>query len=823
MASRGGPDSRTPLPSTTDKQSKAEMRQLIAAASAALGTASGAGMSGDPAAPSEVLAAAPSAHGAGNGYMSINSLEHHAAVTRGHSEMQLAADLSQSPAPSTLPFPFFLTQSRTPPSSFSPAATEPLPATPASRMPLEMAADISSTARPSSVAPARVPSARKGSKRAVINPGIGSQPFTSERARAAAIKRWGAAAARRRGKGILSLSSLPSASMSEPPSVVGGLSKPAGSSLTGGSSTAGGPSTAADGFLMADRSARGGETDASAGLLALKSRPARTAGTASTAKTAVATRAPMAARATKTASVEDIGAKQAGGASKAMGAGKADVNRTSGGGSHALEIFELKKEVAALKREVADLQKLKVKLSNLEASVNMNAEQLSTHGHAVEVLGASFNDIKAQARKTCRPVQHASPGSDADGDDDEEEPPAPKRVRFAVDVAVDLAPTPPLTQGSQSNGGATPPPADGDVSLPPSDDGPVSTPPPAQAGGEVPSPAYNDYNMMPPPLPADDGLPPPPVSDEMPPQPPPAMEARGTNVAPRSRLRRPTARVCDVETRDEAQARRRAEGSIVMQCIRDLLNPRVTKMVALATVSRDVFLDPETKFEMIVENAMEYMGVGADEANIFLLEMIDQPTKKRVRGGIKPKAVRACAPLGMVFSHAMWGIKAVVVAAWFNAVHSSVISMTATTATQWKVGRRYGQSDGGRVGVIAASKQMFIHLNARHRIKEPTESGQVVAVHATTGHYGLICTFVAEALEAVATGVKNGGPDGDRFKRYVAEMVSLDEYLPKDNKEHNGLVLVDGADPKRAKFPEEYMPVTDDGADDLAVAAAVVA
>jgi len=162
----------------------------------------------------------------------------------------------------------------------------------------------------------------------------------------------------------------------------------------------------------------------------------------------------------------------------------------------------------------------------------------------------------------------------------------------------------------------------------------------------------------------------------------------------------------------------------------------------------------------------------------------------------------------------MWSFKADVTAAWFSiATKSAPAIMTVNTANGWKLNDRFSQTDGWRAGVVEAAKWMFVHLNARHRIKEPTDSGQVVTVHVTMGRYGMICTFVAEAVEVVATGVKASEPDVDRFKRDVVESVSLDKYLQKNRAEQNGLVIVEGADPNRAKFPEAYMPdpETDEG------------
>eukprot|EP00168_Porphyra_purpurea_P014257 TRINITY_DN4068_c0_g1_i7.p1 TRINITY_DN4068_c0_g1~~TRINITY_DN4068_c0_g1_i7.p1 ORF type:complete len:243 (-),score=55.69 TRINITY_DN4068_c0_g1_i7:620-1348(-) len=207
-----------------------------------------------------------------------------------------------------------------------------------------------------------------------------------------------------------------------------------------------------------------------------------------------------------------------------------------------------------------------------------------------------------------------------------------------------------------------------------------------------------------------------------------------------------------------------------------------------------------------VDVTMEFMHGTSDEANAFFLETIEQPTKKRVRGARKPRSVRACAPLGIVLSHTMWALKAVVVAAWFGGVGSTAATMTVSKAKEWKSKRRYGMSDGSRVGVVPASEQLFMHLNARYCIKEPSKEGDVPVVNVTLGHYALVCTFVAEALETVTKGKTTGGPDGDRFKRYVAEVVSLDKFLPKLGRPQNGIVIVGGADPNRAKFPTEYMP-----------------
>jgi len=488
------------------------------------------------------------------------------------------------------------------------------------------------------------------------------------------------------------------------------------------------------------------------------------------------------------------GGSEADGVAKLSGASKA------GGDCPALQIVDgAEDELEKVKGEVAKLLdevlRLRTQLVNLTSTVKTNTRQIDTQGHSLELQACSIGEIKVMLRKDCKPAPRPSVGSYRDEDGDEEDAPPRKRVRFALDVQV----APPSTATGAVAEELSPPPSPpsssrvSTVSLPVSSDEGVL--------GQVPSRT-------------------PPLSPEQAtrvrsPQPPARISSVRNDTAGNESARHPRSShpLGTAIALSKDPSKRRAEGTAVMQGIRDLLKPRVSELIADAVLTVDVFLDPESKFEMIVDTTVASMNVTSAVANAFLLEMINQPTKKRVRGSVAPRAVRACAPLGMVFSHTMSAIKAVVVAGWFAGVNSTAATMLVATAQEWKIKRKYGQSDGGRVGVIAASKRMFKHLGARYRVKEPTTEGDVVVVHETLGHYALVCTMVAEALDTIITGSSSGGPDGDRFKRYVDEAVSLDSYLPKHNRPQNGLSIVDGADPNRAVFPDEYMPapVDDEG------------
>jgi len=602
-----------------------------------------------------------------------------------------------------------------------------------------------------------------------MNPGSGSKPFTPERARAAASKRWSAAAAPRRAKGVPSLASLPGAAAA----TLGGDESVASSALVALGNAEGRSSAAGTGLSgkgtsspAASRSAAIEAATAAKGAAVL----ARANAPPSRARTAAATKAATAPQ--KTTSGGKIG-----------GSGRAGYDGSAVqivGGAHG-ELEKVSGEVARLMDEV---RALRTQVVNLTATVKINTQQIDTHGHSLELQACSIGEIKVMARANCKPAPRPLAGSDRREDGDDNEEPPRKRVRFALDVqAAHLAKETGADAGERSAAQSPPP-------------GNIMT---------AASPVIYDEQLL-----GRSQSPTPPMSPEKPTRVPPS----GRNFSPRNqkdgndtaRLPR-SSQTTPVLAPSVDPSKRRSEGTVVMQGIRDMLKPRVSELIADATLTADVFLDPESRFEMILETAMESMDATPATANAFLLEIIDQPTKKRVRGSSAPRAVRACAPLGMVFSHAMSSIKTVVVAGWFAGVNSTARTMSISKAREWQVKRKYGQSEGGRVGVIAASKRMFKHLGARYRIKEPTKEGDVVVVHETLGHYALICTMVSEALDMVITGTSTGGPDGDRFKRYVDEAVSLDSYLPKHNRPNNGLAIVDGDDPNRAVFPMEYMPV----------------
>jgi len=75
------------------------------------------------------------------------------------------------------------------------------------------------------------------------------------------------------------------------------------------------------------------------------------------------------------------------------------------------------------------------------------------------------------------------------------------------------------------------------------------------------------------------------------------------------------------------------------------------------------------------------------------------------------------------------------------------------------------------------------------------------------GHFAL----GVQLMGGVLTSIKKNVPDTPtidvmRYKSYVRQAVLHDSFLPKIRTEERGLILVDGEDPSRAVFEQEFMP-----------------
>ncbi|OSX71539.1 hypothetical protein BU14_0523s0006 [Porphyra umbilicalis] len=192
--------------------------------------------------------------------------------------------------------------------------------------------------------------------------------------------------------------------------------------------------------------------------------------------------------------------------------------------------------------------------------------------------------------------------------------------------------------------------------------------------------------------------------------------------------------------------------------------------------------------------------------------------------------IRAYQPMTQSISHVLEAIKKRIVPVWFVTVGSSVKTMGQEAATTWfenmnklpddedeiteeqrnaPVRPRFICSDDGHDGILAAVKEMFVHLGVGDRIRMPVGLGNKETAYTTTGHIALAATFVRAELEQIAAGVrrKRRGKDNGWYDRWRWEVITVHPLMPTTTEPWRGFVISDANSPTRCDFDHPPVPV----------------
>jgi len=194
------------------------------------------------------------------------------------------------------------------------------------------------------------------------------------------------------------------------------------------------------------------------------------------------------------------------------------------------------------------------------------------------------------------------------------------------------------------------------------------------------------------------------------------------------------------------------------------------------------------------------------------------------------QVIRAYQPMTQSISHVLEAIKKRIVPVWFATVGSSAKSMQKQAASTWlenmnklpededeitqeqrnaPVRPRFICSDDGHDGIVAAVKEMFIHLGVADRIRLPAGLGNKEIAYTTTGHIALAATFVRAELEQIAAGVrrKRRGKDNGWYDRWRWEVITVHALMPTTTQPWRGFVITDANSPTRVDFEHPPVPV----------------
>lgn len=238
--------------------------------------------------------------------------------------------------------------------------------------------------------------------------------------------------------------------------------------------------------------------------------------------------------------------------------------------------------------------------------------------------------------------------------------------------------------------------------------------------------------------------------------------------------------------------------------IRRLMNDDLTQRTAWAVINRDVYLDGDEVFILMIDKTMEHRKDEADEAEEWLLKAFDKPNVGSFRskkGKDRVERVKPFVPLGQVLPHLIEALKKRAVVAYFNTIKVPLDSLDATKALEWYNDDAYTKSLAGRSGIKKAMDVNYTHLGARSRMEKARTVGEEDILHCTSGWYALMSSFVRQHLEAlIYTNVrKPRHVDLSCYASWRVELFRVESILHNDKEVHHGLLLVDGDDAARTQ------------------------
>lgn len=215
-----------------------------------------------------------------------------------------------------------------------------------------------------------------------------------------------------------------------------------------------------------------------------------------------------------------------------------------------------------------------------------------------------------------------------------------------------------------------------------------------------------------------------------------------------------------------------------------------------STVTRDVCLSTTRSWVEYVSITASVLDVDAAAASNWLLGYADLPTRK---GTSALKSVRRCTPILRIKSHTMHQWKEVIIAAYFGSLGLSRDDITRQQAQQLLYSMGYLTSVRGLPATLCGVEAFLLLLGAADRVVQPANAGDLKTISCTLGHVSLVTSFVRFILEeAAGSRPVRGGVGEGIYDVGVEELPRVHEELHRDADAHNGLRLVDGADPCRA-------------------------
>lgn len=240
--------------------------------------------------------------------------------------------------------------------------------------------------------------------------------------------------------------------------------------------------------------------------------------------------------------------------------------------------------------------------------------------------------------------------------------------------------------------------------------------------------------------------------------------------------------------------------------IRSMVGGELVSRTAWATCNKDVYLDADTFFDLILDKTMEHRKDDAKEAEQWLMSSFVKPNSRLMskKGKDRLDRVKPFVPLGQILPHHIEALKKRGTAAYFKSIKVALKSLSFDVAERWHRNNAYTDSDSGRKAIRAAMLANYAHLGAGSRLEEARGVGADAILHCTTGFYAMMSSFVRQVLEDVLyTHVrKPSHVDLTCYASWRTELFRVDSFLPSDKLAFNGMQFADVDDALRV-FPND--------------------
>lgn len=239
-----------------------------------------------------------------------------------------------------------------------------------------------------------------------------------------------------------------------------------------------------------------------------------------------------------------------------------------------------------------------------------------------------------------------------------------------------------------------------------------------------------------------------------------------------------------------------AQTTARINAVKSAFRLRLADRTAAATSTANVYFNTGRTWVELVDVAEDILGIDRDDVVQWLLKTVQLPGRRDPNVLV---SMRICVPILRVKPHLMQAWKQTVLTAFFTGIGVPLEGFTCDLASLWLQDNTYFKSARGLQSMLAALACLLRQMGASDMVSDPATVGGRPVVSCTLGHFALASCFVRSALESKAAPRprRRVGVGEGIFDLWESEVARTDAVLPMDDKEHDGLRLIDGHDIRR--------------------------